>query len=338
MIYLDVTRARKWRHHSGLNRVSTQLRQHAGPEVSSVEWPSWSREASPEDCFLTSELFSEAERPGLVDWLGSRRMRSAAIFHDAIPLRHPSITWSKSVARHAEYVKTLAQFDDVLAVSADSARDLQELWRWQGVQPRARVRVVVLGADGLGGCRGQLPASPPTRTVVATGILEPRKNQTTLLDAAEQLWRRGRFFRVVLVGRVNSQYGASVVQRIAGLQRAFPGLLVHERRATDTRLRELLDAARCTAFPSLAEGCGLPVLESLWAGRPCLASEIEPVRESARGGGCELLSPLETSAWANGLERMLFDDAYWWSKVREAVARPLPCWSETAAAVWRACR
>jgi glycosyltransferase involved in cell wall biosynthesis len=115
-------------------------------------------------------------------------------------------------------------------------------------------------------------------------------------------------------------------------------LLVHERRASDRQLRMLLERARCTAFPSRAEGCGLPVLESLWAGRPCLASEIEAVRESAIGGGCELLPPHDGSQWAHALDRMLFDDAHWLSKAREAVARPLPRWEETAAAVWRACR
>ncbi len=338
MIYLDVTQAERSRHHSGLNRVSSRLRQNAGPEVTPVEWARWSRAVSSGDCFLTSELFADSERPGLLSWLGSRCVRSVAIFHDAIPLRHPAITWPKSVARHADYVKALAQFDDVLAVSADSARDLQELWRWQGVRVRARVRVLALGADGLGGPRRLLPPSPPPRNVVATGIIEPRKNQSTLLDAAEQLWRRGRLFRLTLVGRVNPEFGGPLVQRIARLQRAFPGLLVHERRATDRQLRTLLERARCTAFPSLAEGCGLPVLESLWAGRPCLASEIDAVRESAIGGGCELLPPLDVPQWTHALERTLFDDAYWWSKVREAVARPLPRWEETAAAVWRACR
>lgn len=338
MIFLDVTQATRSRHHSGLNRVSAGLRAHGGSEVAPVVWSQWPRVVSPGDWFLTSELFSSEERPGLADWIRSREARTAAIFHDAIPLRHPSITWGKSVGRHAGYVKLLADFDEVMCVSADSARDLQALWRWQGLAPRARVRVIRLGADGLGGPRQGIPASPPLRVVVAVGILEPRKNQAVLLDAAEVLWRRGRLFRLVLVGRVNPQFGAPIVRRVARLRRAFPGLLVHETRADDARLRALLDGARCTAFPSLAEGCGLPVLESLWAARPCLCSDLESVRESAIGGGCDLMPARDVSRWEQALERMLFDDASWWTKTREAVARPLPRWSETAADVARICR
>jgi len=338
VIFLDVTQAARSRHHSGLNRVSASLRAHGGTEVTPIVWSQWSRTVAPGDRFLTSELFSSEERPGLAEWLRTGSVRTAAIFHDAIPLRHPSITWGKSVGRHAAYVKLLAEFDDVMCVSADSARDLQGLWRWQGVVPRARVRVLGLGADGLGGARQGLPAAPTPRSVVAVGILEPRKNQAMLLAAAEILWRRGRVFRLILVGRVNPQFGAPIVQQIQRLRRTFPGLLVHETRADDARLRALLAGARCTAFASRAEGCGLPVLESLWAARPCLCSDLESVRESAVGGGCDLLSAQDTHSWEQALERMLFDDAHWWAKTREAVARPLPLWSETAAEVWRVCR
>ncbi len=184
MIFLDVTQAARSRHHSGLNRVSACLRAQGGTDVTPIVWSQWSRSVSLGDCFLTSELFSSEERPGLVEWLRTGSIRTAAIFHDAIPLRHPLITWGKSVGRHAAYVKLLAEFDDVMCVSADSARDLQALWRWQGLTPRARVRVLGLGADGLGGERQGLPASPPPRSVVAVGILEPRKNQIMLLEAA----------------------------------------------------------------------------------------------------------------------------------------------------------
>jgi glycosyltransferase involved in cell wall biosynthesis len=338
VIFLDVTQAARSRHHSGLNRVSACLRAQGGADITPIVWSQWSRSVLPGDCFLTSELFSTEERPGLMEWLRTGSVRSVAIFHDAIPLRHPLITWGQSVGRHAAYVKLLAEFDEVMCVSADSARDLQALWRWQGLTPRARVRVLGLGADGLGGLRQCLPASPPSRSVVAVGIVEPRKNQMMLLEAAEALWRRGRLFRLTLVGRVNPQFGAPIVRRISQLRRAFPGLLVHETRADDVRLRALLADARCTAFPSLAEGCGLPVLESLWAARPCLCSDLDSIRESAVGGGCDLLPARDARGWEQALERLLFDEAQWWARTREAVARPLPCWSDTVAEVRRVCR
>lgn len=337
MIFLDVTQASRSAHFSGLNRVSARLRTAGPGAITAVRWREWSGELGPGDCFLTSELFAEEERPGIRAWLARRGGRAVALFHDAIPLRHPGITWARSVGRHAAYVKLLAEFDDVLAVSADSARDLGELWRWQGVVPRARISVIGLGADGLGTPRGVLPEPAPPRNVVAVGILEPRKNQTVLLDASEQLWRRGRLFRLTLVGRVNPHFGGPIARRIAALGRAYPGLVVHEARLGDAALAERLAGARCTAFPSLAEGCGLPVLESLWAGRPCLCGDVAAVRESAGGGGCEVLPPHDADAWSRALERLLFDDAHWRARAREATERPLPRWSGTIASVLQAC-
>lgn len=338
MIFLDVTQASRSPHFSGLNRVSACLRSAGSDVVTPIRWREWSGELGPGDCFLTSELFSDEERPGIRAWLARRGGRAVAVFHDAIPLRQPQITWARSVGRHAAYVKLLAEFDDVLAVSADSARDLDELWRWQGVVPRARIGVITLGADGLGQPRGVPPATMPPRNVVAVGILEPRKNQTVLLDAAERLWRRGRLFRIVVVGRVNPHFGGPIARRVAALGRRYPGLVVHEARLDDVRLAERLDGARCTAFPSLAEGCGLPVLESLWAGRPCLCGDVAAIRESAVGGGCEVLLPHDVAAWEQALERMLFDDAHWRMRMREATERRLPRWSGTIASVLQACR
>jgi glycosyltransferase involved in cell wall biosynthesis len=338
VIFLDVTQASRSAHFSGLNRVSARLRSAGSDFVTPIRWREWSGELGPGDCLLTSELFSDEERPGIRAWLARRGGRAVAVFHDAIPLRHPGITWARSVGRHAAYVKLLAEFDDVLAVSADSARDLGELWRWQGVVPRARISVIALGADGLGTPRASLPATMPPRNVVAVGILEPRKNQTVLLNAAERLWRRGRLFRLFVVGRVNPHFGGPIARHMAALARSYPGLVVHEARLDDARLAERLDGARCTAFPSLAEGCGLPVLESLWAGRPCLCGDVAAIRESASGGGCEVLPPHDVAAWEEALERMLFDDAHWRARTRESTERPLPRWRGTITAVLQACR
>jgi hypothetical protein len=72
-------------------------------------------------------LFSEEERPGFTAWLEARPCRAAAIFHDAIPLKLPQITWPRSVARHPGYLKLLAQFDRIWAVSAASREELTGL-------------------------------------------------------------------------------------------------------------------------------------------------------------------------------------------------------------------
>ena len=116
MIYLDTTNASSWSHGSGLARVSRRLAAELGDAATCVRWPELPR-ARQDDWYLTPELFSEAERPGFGEFLKRRPCRLAAIYHDAIPIRFPDITWPASVGRHPSYMKLLSRFDRVWAVS-----------------------------------------------------------------------------------------------------------------------------------------------------------------------------------------------------------------------------
>ncbi|MEO6873784.1 MAG: hypothetical protein ABI222_03070, partial [Opitutaceae bacterium] len=125
MIYFDVTKAAASGHRSGLMRVSSRLSAALGTGAIEAMWDEGLREYrtrdrvnfAPGDWLLTAEVFSEAERPGWGELLRSGRIRMAAVFHDAIPLKFPQITWPQSVARHPGYMKMLARFDHVWAVS-----------------------------------------------------------------------------------------------------------------------------------------------------------------------------------------------------------------------------
>ena len=63
---------------------------------------------------------------------------------------------------------------------------------------------------------------------------------------------------------------------------------VWERDVEDGRLRQLYEQADFTVLPSLEEGFGLPIAESIWHGRPCIAHKTGPMAEMAQGGGCVL--------------------------------------------------
>lgn len=332
MIHLDVTKTSAARHRSGLMRVNEELRRHLGSAASPVSWPRWDRRTGPGDWFLTAELFSEAERPGLTEFLRSRRCRSAALFHDAIPLKLPHVTWPRSVARHPGYLKLLAEFDQVFAVSEASRRDLLGFWRWQGITPRGRVDVVPLGADFDGGPRVRQRPLPDSGRLLCVGILEPRKNQAFLLDVAAGLWDDGLAWELHLVGRMNPHFGRPVRARIRTAARQYPGLKYHGAVA-DAGMAELYRTARAALFPTIAEGCGLPLLEALWRGVPCLCSDLPVLRENADAGGCAPIAVGDAGAWRDALRRALTDDAWLGGLAGAAERRPLPTWRDTAAAV-----
>jgi len=331
MIFFDVTKSGGSGHRSGLMRVSARLAEELGSAATPVRWPSWDRQMRAEDWFLTAELFSEDERPGLTEFLAKRAGRTAAIFHDAIPLKLPHITWPQSVARHPGYMKLLASFDRVWAVSAASRDELTGFWRWQGLEKTPPVDVLANGADFNRAPRALRNDGGVRRaSLLSVGILEPRKNQTVLLDAAEALWREGMNFELNIVGRVNPHFGRPIEARVRRLTREFPGLRYHAA-AEDAALAALYAQARVSVFPTMAEGCGLPLLESLWQGVPCVCSDLPVLKENADAGGCLTVAVNDRAAWTAALSRVLTDDALVARLESEAAERALPTWAEAAA-------
>jgi len=347
VIYFATTKAARSGHHSGLLRVSACLRAELaaslGERLVAVHWDGvarrWARAdgsaiaPAEADWVFTPELFSEAERPGFSAWLAKPGCRTAAIFHDAIPLKFPQTTWPQSVARHPGYMKLLASFDCVLANSAASRVELEGYWAWGQMPRRAKVQALSLGADGSGRPRvrnRERPAGAPALLMV--GILEPRKNQVLLIDAAERLWAEGLDFTVHLVGRVNPHFGGPVEKRVHAVALRRPGLRYHGS-LPDSDVAALAEQCVAAVFPSQAEGNGLPVIEALWGGLPCVCSDIPALREHADGGGCMTLPCGDVEAWTDGLRRVLIDDRLVGELTRAALNRELPTWCQSAEAV-----
>lgn len=352
MIFFDVTKTGPAGHRSGLTRVSGRLRDELGADAAEARWevkaPGFRTAAAvgpgKDDWVFTPELFSDEERPGLTAFLDARPCRFAAIFHDAIPLKHPQITWPRSVARHPGYLKLLSRFDRIWAVSHASREELLGFWRWQGVKNPPAVEVLALGADSDAAPRAKVRPTPTELSPDAAprflclGILEPRKNQSFLLEVCEALWDNGARFELHVVGRVNPHFGRPIVGQIKALRRRYRSQLFFHEAADDATVSRLFRGARATLFPTLAEGCGLPLLESLWRGVPCLCSDLPVLRENADGGGCVALAPNDHAAWKSALAQIIRDDAWHTRLTREAVTRTLPTWSQAADTIRRALR
>jgi len=70
--------------------------------------------------------------------------------------------------------------------------------------------------------------------------------------------------------------------RLQSLGDPFAGLNMW----TIARSIRLIENALFTVYPSLMEGFGIPILESLWHGKPCVCGGNGALGEVARGGGC----------------------------------------------------
>lgn len=346
MIYFDQTQTSRFRHPSGLGRVAKRLLDEltrlAPGQIQPVRWrnghglvtgPPPGRPIAPgaADLFFTTELFAENERPGWKSWWSTAKMRRVALFHDSIPLQWPHHTWEKSVARHPYYLSELAANDSLVAVSQESADSLLGYWRWLNISHPPPIDILHLGADFDGRPRIMTPTPGHHHRpdILCLGILEPRKNQTVLLAAAERLWKEGLAFQLTLIGRAHAEHSGRILSHIERLRRHRRPLR-HLTKSSDAEVRRLFASAACLVMPSQAEGFGLPVWEALWSGLPVFSTPVPSARAAGSEAGVRLFAPDDTEALTGWLRRLLADPDFSATLRRETAQAALRTWSETA--------
>ena len=280
------------------------------------------------DALVVPEIFSPqtaAAFPALFSQIAGPRV---AIFHDAIPLRFPEFTPPRTVARFPAYLRELLLFDGIAAVSEDSRQSLLDYWRWLGAAPHPPVIALPLGLEKCHVIRDTSPTEP-LPVVLCVGTIEGRKNHRALLDACETLWHRGHRFELHLVGLAQHQTGGAALEKLRALQSAAHPLR-YDGPVCEDALHAAYARASFTVYPSFCEGFGLPVLESLAHGKPCICSARGALGESSRGGGCLALDRTDTPALATAIEKLLGDSSTRDRLTAEARARVFRTWSDYA--------
>ena len=172
--------------------------------------------------------------------------------------------------RH-KYRRSCLDADRIVAVSACTKRDLIRLY---GIE-EDKIEVVYQGCDPVFAqeiphdCLEAVRRSYdlPPRFILSVGTIEERKNTRLIVEALPILEDKG--IRLVLVGR-ETKY-AEQVRRVA------EKLHVSERLTilSSVPFRDLpaiYRLAEVFVYPSLYEGFGIPILESLNAGIPVVAA------------------------------------------------------------------
>jgi len=285
---------------------------------------------------LEPEIPTVAAAAALPALFAQARGPCAALFYDALALQFPELAPLKTVARFPAYLQELSQFDGVAAISADSRDVLLSYWDWLGLRDTPPVEAIPLGIDlppaspvGVNPPGGlpsgsAVPVALPTVLCVCT--LEGRKNHLVLLDACEQLWTRGVRFELRLIGMAQAETGRTALARVRALQSAgWP--LRYDGPVDDATVTAAYRACLFTVYPSLLEGFGLPVLESLALGKPCICSAHGPVGESARDGGCLALNEVKPATLAAAIERLLSTPTELAALATAASARQLKGWA-----------
>jgi glycosyltransferase involved in cell wall biosynthesis len=306
--------------------VLSKLRRSLGHRWRRLDLPA---QLQAGDVLFVPEIFQD-NRIGWLSALADRTAaRLAAVCHDAIAVRRPDITPPARQGGFRAYLHALGEFDLAIAVSRETEADLLACWQADG-KKGAPTAVLGWPVNHAGTARQIVPAPGGGRPIVlCVGTFEPRKNHLMLLQAARLLWERGVDFELVLVGRTTAQWGSQVLAALEALRVASRPVR-WLRHIDDTALRRTYEECSFTVFPSLIEGFGLPILESLWHGRPCVCGSNGALGEVTSGGGCLNVDQTDPVALAAAMERLLVEPAFLRRLSDEAAIRPLATWEAYA--------
>jgi glycosyltransferase involved in cell wall biosynthesis len=206
-------------------------------------------------------------------------------FHDLAVLRHPEAfnAWSRTYSR-AVLPQVARAADRLVAVSAFTAQELVDLLD----VPEEKIRVISNAVGEPFTAEGEAAEG---EYVLAVGTIEPRKNLSALVEGFRRAALNGCELRIV--GRRG--WGHVATPAVEGVR--WLG------EVSDRDLASLYRGARCTAYVSLYEGFGLPVLEAMACGSAVVSADLPPIREFA--AGIITVDPRDPDSIASGLTEAL---------------------------------
>jgi glycosyltransferase involved in cell wall biosynthesis len=263
--------------------------------------------------------------PDLMHWtypipLRMRRTKNIYTLHDMVPLRLPFTTLDNKKSYYRRVSKIAQQADHIVTVSESARKDIINILgvpeeritnTYQAVsipekyrnKPEDVLRREIEGTFGL----------KYREYFLSFGSIEPKKNigrmieaylgsglETPLVIVGAQAWKSEQELRLLDTDHIKSlvHYGKEtrVKRKVIQLEYAPFPLLV-----------SLIRGAKATFFPSLYEGFGLPVLESMLLRTPVLSSNTSSIPEVA-GDAALLINPYDTREMAEAMRRLDSDE------------------------------
>jgi glycosyltransferase involved in cell wall biosynthesis len=212
------------------------------------------------------------------------------LLYDIIPIEHPELVGDAYHRAFAAWLETTVKCARTIFVCSNSLRE--KLYRWKeenGTCMNAKVVTIPFGSNEVAcfASTDELAKHETTNKVtlasfvLSVGTIDRRKNQAMLVRLWSRLVNELGFDRVpqlVLIGRDDMNI-SMLNDSVASLFRMSK--IVAIEGLSDTELAGLYHACLFTVFPSLSEGYGIPVAESLKYGKLCVSSDLECIQEHA---------------------------------------------------------
>lgn len=257
--------------------------------------------------------------------------------YDLIPITNPQFTGHDFAKEYLEVLSLPAHF---IVTTRFNMNELEKARMETGLGKPASVSIVPLADEFPGTRRNESGLPPPKEAerladrladrafVLCVGTVAARKNHLMLLSVWEELQAElgDRLPSLVVAGR-RGWKAEEALRRLDDLA-ASDSRIVFEEAPSDALLRWLYSACLFTVFPSVLEGWGLPVGESLWFGKACAASNSSSIPAAGRNL-CLYFSP-DNPQQMKAAIRSLLDPAVRRSYENKIKGARLRTWAEVA--------
>ncbi len=313
---------------------------------------------------LIAEIPMDGHAQHRIAWAKQRGLKTAAVLYDLIPVNHPEFCDPKISADFPDYLVGLTGVDTLVSISQTTMDDYMVHLKqndlkapqqcsviWLpgqfGNHDRQKARTVrreaaemidmatpvaVDGKSVVNTVRGKMGLDRRREPIeiLCLSTIEPRKNHRRLLKAFSNLRERRPELDLKLT-LIGNRYGGApeLAEFVEDCCAADPAI-TWKGFLSDEEIVEAFGRARFIAYPSLVEGFGLPILESIWMGRPCLCHDKGVMSELAAGGGCLTVDMTDVDALSAALERLATDDELLEQLSKAVSSRHIDTWRDYA--------
>ena len=280
---------------------------------------------------MLPEVILDGTAQARVAWARRHNCMAASVFYDMLPIYSRELVAKSVRDAFPNYVRAISTCDAAWAISGFSQSEFERYADEKGLdKPRQREAVWLPGQFSDNNRRTQTHQRSDDIHVLMISTLEPRKNHTVLLEAFKMVRQRRPEMPMYLHLVGNSYVDAKEILRAVQRATREDDHIQYHGAVSDDVVAKLYDQASFTVYPSQVEGFGLPILESLWMGCPCVCGKTGVMAELAEGGGCltvDVSNPYELAA---AIERIATDSEMHGILTRQAHRRKIDTWSSYA--------
>ncbi|MCZ2102458.1 MAG: glycosyltransferase family 4 protein [Chitinophagales bacterium] len=233
-----------------------------------------------------------------------RDIATVVTFHDLIYELYPKqFGWWDRKMYQLKYRSSARRAAYITAVSKSTLLDLSRLYHLDASKMEVHYQScneVFLGNSEMSSAdRALFPLDIKEYYLYVGSIIE-RKGLLLIIDALAQLPNSLRK-PLVVVGKGDLKYLTQVKNRIKHHQ--LESYVHFIQGMSNEALVQIYDQSFCLIYPSVYEGFGIPVIESLFRKKPVITSNLSSLPEAA-GPGAILIDPYSVSELVQAMQDM----------------------------------